>query len=75
MEVTWLGYVLFPLSVIIFFVAPNKLQLFAVFFIPFTATSVLNSASGVPLSPFQLFGALFILHFLMVMVYLNIFFL
>lgn len=62
MELTWLGVVLIPMGLLTAFVAPNRLKYLAVFFIPFTASSVLNSASGVPLSPFQLFGALFIFY-------------
>lgn len=62
MEITWLGAVLFPLGLATFLVAPQRLAYLAVFFIPFTASSTLNSASGVPLSPFQWFGALFIFY-------------
>src|SRR2546430_6036979 len=59
MEITWLGFVLIPLGVIAFVVAPKWLYGIAVFSIPFTATSLLNSSSGYPLSPLLFFGTLF----------------
>lgn len=62
MEITWLGAVLFPIGLAVFFISPQRLVYLAVFFIPFTASSTLNSASGVPLSPFQWFGSLFIFY-------------
>jgi hypothetical protein len=60
MEITWLGALLIPLGILLLAVAPKWLQPIAVFSIPFTATSLLNSSSGFPLSPFQFFGTLFI---------------
>jgi hypothetical protein len=60
MEITWLGVLLLPLGVMFFILAPKWLQVLTVFSIPFTATSLLNTHSGVPLSPFQFFGLLFI---------------
>jgi hypothetical protein len=60
MEITWLGVLLLPLGAIFFIVAPKWLQVITVFSIPFTATSLLNSHSGVPLSPLLFFGSLFI---------------
>jgi len=59
MEITWLGVVFIPLGVIAFVVAPKSLYGIAVFSIPFTATSLLNSSSGYPLSPLLFFGTLF----------------
>src|SRR6266436_5485780 len=59
MEITWLGFVLLPLGVMAFVVAPKWLYGIAVFSIPFTATSLLNSSSGYPLSPLLFFGTLF----------------
>ncbi len=60
MEITWVGALLIPLGVLLLVVAPKWLQPIAVFSIPFTATSLLNSSSGFPLSPLQFFGTLFI---------------
>jgi len=60
MEITWLGFLLLPLGAIFFMVAPRWLYIITVFSIPFTATSLLNTHSGVPLSPLQFFGLLFI---------------
>jgi hypothetical protein len=61
MEITWLGVLLIPVGLILFLVAPKWLQTITIFSIPFTATSLLNFSSGVPLSPLQFFGALFII--------------
>jgi O-antigen ligase len=61
MEITWLGALLIPLGVLLLAVAPKWLQPITVFSIPFTATSLLNSSSGVPLSPLQFFGTLFVI--------------
>ena len=58
MEITWLGVLLFPVGAICFLVAPKWLYGIAVFSIPFTATSLLNSSSGYPLSPLLFFGTL-----------------
>ncbi len=66
MELTWLGFVLIPLGLLTYLAFPNRLAHLAIFFIPFTASSVLNSSSDVPLSPFQLFGSMFILHRMLV---------
>src|SRR6267154_354981 len=60
MEITWLGFLLLPLGAIFFIVVPRWLYIITVFSIPFTATSLLNTQSGVPLSPLQFFGLLFI---------------
>ncbi len=60
MEITWLGALLIPLGVLLLAVAPKWLQAITVFSIPFSATSLLNSSSGFPLSPLQFFGTLFI---------------
>jgi len=61
MEITWLGALLIPAGIVLLLVAPKWLQTLTVFSIPFTATSLLDSSSGVPLSPLQFFGALFII--------------
>lgn len=60
MEITLLGVLLLPLGAISFMIAPKWLQLITIFSIPFTASSLLNSYSGVPLSPLLFFGSLFI---------------
>ena len=60
MEITWLGIILFPLGVLIALLFPKRLDAIAIFSIPFTATSLLNTASGVPITPIIFFGFLFI---------------
>ncbi len=60
MQITWLGILFIPLGVVFFAAAPKWLYSIVVFSIPFTATSLLNTASGVPLPPFLFFGLLFI---------------
>ncbi len=60
MTITWLGAICFPLGAFLFFVVPRWIYAITIFCIPFTATSLLNMASGVPLSPLQFFGSLFI---------------
>lgn len=60
MEITWLGVIFIPLGMLLFVVSPEWLYRIVVFSIPFTATSLLNTSSGVPLTPFLFFGFLFI---------------
>jgi hypothetical protein len=60
MEITWLGVMLLPLGAILFTVAPKWLYVITVISIPFTATSLFNTASGAPWSPLQFFGLLLI---------------
>jgi hypothetical protein len=61
LEVTPIGWALIPLGIIFFLVAPDRLYFWMVFFLPFSATAVVNigsgdSASGVQATIF--FGAL-----------------
>jgi len=61
LEVTPIGWILLPLGIACFFFAPNGLYPLMVFFVPFSATAVVNigsgdSASGVQATIF--FGAL-----------------
>lgn len=65
MHVTELGLLLIPLGIFLFIAAPRWIYILAVFFIPFTATSLVNSRTGVPLTPGLFFGSLFILHEMM----------
>jgi len=60
MEITWIGILSLLIGAMLFAVAPKWLHTITVFAIPFTATSLFNTQSGVPLSPLQFFGALFI---------------
>jgi len=62
MHITGLGVVLLPLGAMLFFFTPRIVYYASIFFVPFTATSLLNTSSGVPLSPGIYFGGLFILH-------------
>ena len=61
MEVTPIGWILIPLGVSLFFVAPDRLYACMVFFLPFSATAVVNVGSGDAASGVQatiFFGAL-----------------
>ena len=60
MEVTWHGILLFPLGMLLLVAAPRWLHAITVFSIPFTTTSLLNTASGVPVTPVLYLGSLFI---------------
>ena len=64
MEVTPIGWILLPLGVSLYWLAPEFLYVLMVFFLPFSATAVANigsadSASGVQAS--MLFGSLWML--------------
>lgn len=60
MQITTIGYILLPLGLILSALYPRSIYILTIFFIPFTATSLLNSSSNVPLTPGQYFGGLFI---------------
>jgi hypothetical protein len=63
MEFTYFGALATPLGVLLLFIAPQLLLDLSIFFIPFSATSIVNitksadSASGLP--PWMFFGALY----------------
>jgi hypothetical protein len=61
MQVTFPGFFLLPLGFILFLASPRYLYYFTIFFIPFSATSVLNSESGAALLAAQYLGSLLIL--------------
>jgi len=61
MQITLPGMILLPLGIILFFILPKYLYYLTIFFIPFSATSLLNSAAGAPFMATQYFGTLFIL--------------
>ncbi len=64
MEITPIGWLLIPLGGMLFLASPTWLYLLAVFFAPFTATSILNRGSGDGASgiqPYMFFGALLML--------------
>lgn len=64
MEITPIGWLLIPLGVILFVVYPEGLYALTIFFVPFTATSILNSGSGDTgsgIQPFMFFGLLLLL--------------
>jgi len=61
MQITTLGVALIGLGVVLFFSYPRSIYVLSIFFIPFTASSLLNTSSGVPLTPGQYFGGLFII--------------
>ena len=68
MEVTWHGVLLFPLGLLLLVAAPRWLHAITIFSIPFTATSLLNTASGVPVTPVLYLGSLFIVSQILVRV-------
>src|SRR5215469_16461947 len=64
MQITYIGWILIPLSAFFYWVESEYLYFLAVFFLPFSATAIVNigsadSASGVQVS--MLFGSLWIL--------------
>ena len=61
MEITLPGIVLIPIGLLLLFSSSKYLYYSTIFFIPFSATSLLNSASGAPLLAVQYFGSLLIL--------------
>ncbi len=58
MQITFPGIFLIPLGLIFFFTGRRYLYYLTIFFIPFTATSLINSASGAALVAAQYFGIL-----------------
>lgn len=68
MLITIIGWVLIPLGVVLFFIAPRWLYVLMVFFIPFSATAVVNIRTGLTGSGLQatiFFGSLWILSVLL----------
>ena len=61
MELTYTGLVLIVLGGLLSIFFKNWFYSLTVFFVPFTATAVINFSSGFWLTPFQLFGCLWIL--------------
>jgi hypothetical protein len=61
MELTSTGLVLIVLGGLLFAISRNWLYILTIFFVPFTATAVINFPSGFWLTPFQLFGCMWIL--------------
>lgn len=64
MEVTPIGWILLPLGIVLYWASPRLLYVLTLFFLPFSATAVVNvgsadSASGLQASMF--FGSLWIL--------------
>jgi hypothetical protein len=63
LELTPIGWVLVPLALWFYFLKPSQLYWWMIFFIPFSATAVVNIGSGVSASGIQasmLFGSLWI---------------
>lgn len=62
MQITFPGIFLIPLGLLFFLIGRRShLYFLTIFFIPFTATSLINSASGSPLVAAQYFGFLLII--------------
>jgi hypothetical protein len=61
-EFTVTGLILFILGVFVYIHSPRNLSYLAIFFIPFTATAIINFSSGFWLTPFQLFGLMWLLN-------------
>ena len=65
MEITPIGWLVIPLGILLFIGYPEGLYALTIFFIPFTATSILNSGSGetgAGIQPFMFFGLLLLFH-------------
>lgn len=60
MQVTFPGFFLLPIGFLLCFFSPRFLYYLTIFFIPFSATSLVNSQSGAPLMATQYLGALLI---------------
>lgn len=64
MELTTIGWILIPLGLISFIFRPNWLLYLAIFFVPFSATAIINRGSGDSasgFSPYLFLGSLFVL--------------
>lgn len=64
MSVTPIGWVLIPLGLVLFILRPRWLYILTVFFVPFSATAVINRGSGdfaSGISPYLFFGFLMLL--------------
>jgi len=62
MQITFPGFILIPLGIILLITSRKYLYYFTVFFIPFTGTSLLNSSSG---------AALNVAHYLILLLFLS----
>lgn len=71
MEITYLGATLIPLGFIWLIFSERWLFLSAIFFIPFTASALINFSSGFWLSPVQFLGSLWLLRYLFKILSLN----
>lgn len=60
MQVTFPGFFLLPIGFLLCFLSPKFLYYLTIFFIPFSATSLVNSQSGAPLMATQYLGGLLI---------------
>jgi hypothetical protein len=61
-SITVTGFILILLGCIVYVLAPRYLSSLSVFFLPFTATAIVNMSSGFWLTPYQLFGLLWLIH-------------
>lgn len=61
MEFTITGIILFLIGIFFWILIPKYLYHLTIFFIPFTATAIVNFHSGFWLTPFQLFGVLWLI--------------
>jgi hypothetical protein len=72
MEITYLGLTLIPLGFIWLVFSERWLFLSAIFFVPFTASALVNFPSGFWLSPVQFLGSLWLLRYIFIMLSFNI---
>lgn len=61
MQITAIGVVLILIGFIVFYCFQGWLYILTIFFMPFTATALINFSSGYWLTPFQYFGFMLIL--------------
>ena len=64
MDITPIGWLLIPVGVLLFVFYPAGLYALTIFFVPFTATSILNSGSGETgsgIQPYMFFGLMLLI--------------
>lgn len=71
MQITFPGILLLPIGLLLFFMPTRYLYYSTVFFIPFSATSLINSQSGAPLMAAQYFGSLLIYRTLLEIIFVK----
>lgn len=71
MEITYLGLIFFPVGLGLLVISERWLYWATIFFIPFTASSLINFTSGFWLSPFNFFSGLWFLRYSLTLLFFN----